>query len=219
MCSTYCTGASVVLVLAFWGLRVGRGRRVPAGAGLPPSTVDSLCSFFFFPPARHPAHSAGLRDPRGARPLAASVCDNHSVATAVAAILAATGDRVDVAVANAGYAARTTVEGVPVGDYAAMMDVNFFGALRLVKAVVPSMRRRRAGRVLGVSSVSDLVGSPFFGAYAASKFAIEGCWESAHAEFKSLGVHLYWCVWGGEGASVCGLRGRTRRSLCPCTLT
>eukprot|EP00170_Pyropia_yezoensis_P008639 contig_36531_g8670 len=118
------------------------------------------------------------------------VGNDRSVATAVAAVLAATGDRVDVAVANAGYGKRVTVEGVPLSDYQSMMNVNFFGALRLVQACVPSMRRRRSGRVLGVSSVIGLVAFPFFGAYAASKFAMEGLWESSHAEYKALGVHF-----------------------------
>lgn len=137
------------------------------------------------------AAAAAAVDPPGAvHVVRMDVGNDRSVATAVAAVLAATGDRVDVAVANAGYGKRVTVEGVPLSDYQSMMNVNFFGALRLVQACVPSMRRRRSGRVLGVSSVIGLVAFPFFGAYAASKFAMEGLWESSHAEYKALGVHF-----------------------------
>lgn len=125
------------------------------------------------------------------------VGDDDSVASAIAAVLVVTGDRVDVAVANAGFTERLTVEDAPVRDYASMMNVNFLGAVRLVKACVPSMRRRRAGRILGVSSVAGLVGIPFFSAYCASKFAMEGFWECCHAEYKALGVHFVLVRYGG----------------------
>jgi len=118
------------------------------------------------------------------------VGSDASVASAVASVLAATGDRVDVAVANAGYGAIMNVEDATVEDVSSCMNVNFFGALRLVKAVVPAMRRRRAGRVIGVSSIAGLIGLPFYGPYAASKFAMEGFWECCAAEYKSLGVHF-----------------------------
>lgn len=96
--------------------------------------------------------------------------DDGSVAAAVAVVLAATGDGVDVAVANAGYNERLAVEDAAVRVYAAMMNVKFLGALRLVQACVPSMRRRRAGWVLGVSNVARLMRVPLFGAFSASKF-------------------------------------------------
>jgi len=118
------------------------------------------------------------------------VGDDDSVATAVASVLASTGGRVDVAVANAGYGTVVSVEEASLADYAAIMDVNFMGALRLVKAVLPAMRARGAGRILGTSSVGGVVGFPFGSPYAASKFAMEGFWESCHAEYKAAGVHF-----------------------------
>eukprot|EP00168_Porphyra_purpurea_P002727 TRINITY_DN1316_c0_g1_i3.p2 TRINITY_DN1316_c0_g1~~TRINITY_DN1316_c0_g1_i3.p2 ORF type:complete len:340 (+),score=97.81 TRINITY_DN1316_c0_g1_i3:118-1020(+) len=118
------------------------------------------------------------------------VGDTESVNTAVASVLAATDDRIDVAVANAGYGVAVNVEVATVAECEAVMNVNYTGALRLVKAVVPSMRRRGAGRMVGVSSLAGLVGFPFCAPYAASKFAMEGLWESCSAEYKSLGVHF-----------------------------
>jgi len=118
------------------------------------------------------------------------VGSDASVASAVASVLAATGDRVDVAVACAGYGVIMNVEDATVEDVSSCMNVNFFGALRVVKAVVPAMRRRGAGRVIGVSSVAGLIGLPFYGPYAASKFAMEGFWECCAAEYKALGVHF-----------------------------
>ena len=83
-----------------------------------------------------------------------------------------------------------SAEEASLADYAAIMDVNFMGALRLVKAVLPAMRARGAGRILGTSSVGGVVGFPFGSPYAASKFAMEGFWESCHAEYKAAGVHF-----------------------------
>ena len=123
------------------------------------------------------------------------VGNDDSVALAVASVLAATGDRVDVAVASAGYGVVMNVEDATVEDVSSCMNVNFYGAVRLVKAVVPAMRRRRAGRIFGVSSIAGLVGIPFFGPYSASKFAMEGFWECCAAEYKPLGVHFILVRW------------------------
>jgi len=59
-----------------------------------------------------------------------------------------------------------------------MFDVNFFGTLRLIKAVLPSMKARRSGHIINNSSVNGVVGVPFSDIYCASKFAVEGLSES-----------------------------------------
>ena len=59
-----------------------------------------------------------------------------------------------------------------------MFEVNFFGTLRLIKAVLPSMKARRSGHIINNSSVSGVVGMPFMDIYCASKFAVEGLSES-----------------------------------------
>ncbi|GAB0489751.1 hypothetical protein MMPV_000976 [Pyropia vietnamensis] len=165
-------GLAVCVALAHEGHTVYGGMRVTASA-------DALL-----------AAAGSVKPPGAIHVVRMDVGNDDSVATAVAGILAATGDRVDVAVANAGYGERASVEAVPMSAYTDTMNVNFFGALRLVQACVPSMRRRRAGRMLGVSSVMGLVGLPFMSSYTASKSAMEGFWESAHSEYKSLGIHF-----------------------------
>lgn len=134
------------------------------------------------------------------------VGDDASVSAAVAGVLATTGGRVNVAVAVTSNGGRTTIEGVVLSDYVAVVIVNFFGGLRLIQAVAPSVRRGGAGRMLGVSSVTVLIGFPFFGAYVASKSSMDGSWESNYAEHEALGVHfiverLEGCqrVWWGNG--------------------
>ena len=59
-----------------------------------------------------------------------------------------------------------------------MFDVNFFGTVRLIKAVLPSMKARQSGHIINNSSVGGIVGIPFFDIYSASKFAVEGLSES-----------------------------------------
>ncbi|KAK1866462.1 hypothetical protein I4F81_008980 [Pyropia yezoensis] len=135
---------------------------------------------------------AGLSSPSvgAVHVLRMDVGADASVTAAVASVLAATADRVDVVVANAGYGAIANVEDASVADFEAILNVNFLGALRLVKAALPSMRRRRSGRVVGISSVVGLLGWPFYGPYSASKFAMEGLWESCFSEYKGLDVHF-----------------------------
>jgi len=123
------------------------------------------------------------------------VGDDDSVASAVASVLVATDGRVDVAVANAGYGTIVSVEEASLADHAAVMNVNYFGALRLVKAVLPAMRARGAGRIIGSSSLGGVVGFPFGSPYAASKFAMEGLWESCFGEYKDAGIHFSLVRW------------------------
>lgn len=153
---------------------------------------------------------AGLSSPSvgAVHVLRMDVGADASVTAAVASVLAATADRVDVVVANAGYGAIANVEDASVADFEAILNVNFLGALRLVKAALPSMRRRRSGRVVGISSVVGLLGWPFYGPYSASKFAMEGLWESCFSEYKGLDVHFVLVRCGQGGCrGVGGLRG------------
>lgn len=185
------TGANSGIGLAVC-VALARASHAVYAAMRPTASADALLSA---------ATDAGVPPPGAVHVVRMDVGDDASVAAATGRVLAATRDRVDVAVANAGYGARVTIEGVPLSDYAGMMNVNFFGAARLVRAVVPSMRRRGAGRVLGASSVVGVVGFPFMGAYAASKFAMEGFWECCYAEYKAAGVHFILVRLGGGGGN------------------
>jgi len=166
-------GLAVSVALAGAGFQVHAGMRDGA-------SLDALLTAAAPPDAIHA--------------LRMDVGDDDSVASAVASVLAATGGRVDVAVANAGYGTLVSVE-ASLADHAAVMNVNYFGALRLVKAVLPAMRARGAGRIIGSSSVGGVVGFPFGSPYAASKFAMEGLWESCFGEYKHAGIHFSLVRW------------------------
>jgi NAD(P)-dependent dehydrogenase (short-subunit alcohol dehydrogenase family) len=117
------------------------------------------------------------------------VCDDHSVAKGFEQIDRRHGP-VDVLVANAGTGALGTLEELSLDDLREAMEVNFYGVARVVKAVLPSMRERRQGRVIAVTSVGGAIGQPFTDAYCAAKFAVEGLLESLRPVMARFDVHV-----------------------------
>ena len=105
--------------------------------------------------------------------------------------VAATEDRfggLDVVVNNAGYGFLGAVEEVSDAEARAMFDVQVFGALNVVRAVLPGFRRRRSGNVVNVSSILGLTVFPGWGLYCAGKFALEALTESLAAEVADQGI-------------------------------
>lgn len=136
---------------------------------------------------RKEAASAGVTERLDIRPL--DVTDEASIAAAVDGLLTDYG-RVDVLVNNAGYALGGFVEELPTAAWRAQMETNFFGLVAVTRAVLPVMRERRAGTIVNIGSVSGQIGFPGFGAYAASKFAVEGFSESLRHEMLPFGVRV-----------------------------
>jgi NAD(P)-dependent dehydrogenase (short-subunit alcohol dehydrogenase family) len=96
----------------------------------------------------------------------------------------------DALINNAGILASGPLEEVPEGTLRRVMEVNFFGAIQLTRTFLPLMRCTGGGVILMVSSLSGLIGLPFDGAYAASKFALEGASESLRYELEPFGVKV-----------------------------
>ena len=97
---------------------------------------------------------------------------------------------VDVLVNNAGIEARGSVEELDLTVFRAVMETNYFGALRCIKAVLPQMRVRREGCIVNVTSVAGRISSSPLGAYAASKFALEGLSEALAQEAKMFNIRV-----------------------------
>lgn len=117
------------------------------------------------------------------------VTDDDSVSRAVAAVIEQEG-RVDVVVNNAGIAIAGAVEDCAIADAQEQFDVNLFGALRVCRAVLPAMRRQRAGYIINVGSIGGLIAIPYHGLYSASKFALEGLSESLRLEVRDFGIRV-----------------------------
>src|SRR5262252_4507265 len=115
------------------------------------------------------------------------VRSDDSVATCVNAIINA-ADRIDVLVNNTAYELAGAVEETSIDEAKDQFETNFFGVARMVKAVLPSMRQRKKGQIVNVSSLSGLSAIPFMGMYSASKFALEGFTEALRLEVAPFNI-------------------------------
>ncbi|UCZ51395.1 SDR family oxidoreductase [Bacillus shivajii] len=99
-------------------------------------------------------------------------------------------ENIDVLIHNAGFSQGGLIEVTSVDDWVHQFDTNLLGVVRLTKAVLPHMRKRRKGKIINVGSISGRIGLPGMGPYAASKFALEGFSESLSLEMAPFHVHV-----------------------------
>jgi short-subunit dehydrogenase len=122
--------------------------------------------------------------------LTLDVTSDESVAGAVGKVIAAEG-QIDLLVNNAGFGvAPGAAEESSMAQARSIFDTNFFGIVRMTRAVVPHMRRRRAGRIINIGSVLGFLPMPFGALYAATKHAIEGYSESLDHELRTRGIRV-----------------------------
>jgi NAD(P)-dependent dehydrogenase (short-subunit alcohol dehydrogenase family) len=117
------------------------------------------------------------------------VNDGISIKGAVGKIIAESS-RIDVLVNNAGYGLFSPLEDVTLDQIRDQFETNFFGAIRVVREVIPTMRRQRNGTIVNVSSLVGRVGLPLSSAYVATKFALEGLSESIRYELNEFGINI-----------------------------
>lgn len=98
--------------------------------------------------------------------------------------------RIDVVVNCAGFGIAGAIEDTSIAEAKAQFETNFFGLLRVCRAVLPTMRRQQSGLIVNMSSLVGLTGMPFQGLYTASKYAIEGLTESLRMEVAAYGVRV-----------------------------
>lgn len=122
-------------------------------------------------------------------PVEMDVDDDASVQRGVERVLAEAG-RIDVVVNNAGYALAGAVEDTSIEEAQAQFETNFFGVLRVTRAVLPAMRQQRSGLIVNISSIGGVIGLPFQGVYSASKHAVEGLTEALRHEVRPFGVRV-----------------------------
>jgi NAD(P)-dependent dehydrogenase (short-subunit alcohol dehydrogenase family) len=118
------------------------------------------------------------------------VTSDQSVEAVVKEVLRREG-RIDLLVNNAGFnMAAGGAEESSMDQARALFDTNFFGAVRMIRAVVPHMRRAGRGRILNIGSVLGFVPMPYSALYAATKHAIEGYSESLDHELRTRGIRV-----------------------------
>ena len=121
---------------------------------------------------------------------AQSVCGDITDAAVRTDLVQVAGGRVDILVNNAGYGEPGPCEAVPIEEARRQMEVNFFAAAEMVRAVLPVMRGARSGRILNVSSIAGRFGYPLFGWYCASKHALEGWSDALRLELAPFGIRV-----------------------------
>ena len=120
---------------------------------------------------------------------ALDVGDPASIEAAVSAGIERFG-RIDCVVNNAGQALLSVVETTPINTARHVFDVNLFGPLQVMQAILPRFREQGAGRIVNVSSGSAITPDPFMAIYSASKFAVEGLTEGMRHELAGQNVTL-----------------------------
>lgn len=164
-----------------------------SGIGLAATKALAAAGWTVVATARHPEAASSLRELADALPdvqvRSLDVTSQESVDACVDSVLADLGS-IDLLINNAGGGHRGTLEQLTVGELSQVMDLNFFGPVRVTKAVMPAMREARSGRIITVTSLNGVVGMPFSDAYNASKFAIEGLMEGLATVMQEFGVYI-----------------------------
>jgi len=120
---------------------------------------------------------------------AMDVDSDSSVKSAIATIERDHGP-IGVLVNNAGVERMGSVEELPVAEFKAAMETNYFGAIRCIQALLPQMRTRRSGCIINVTSVAGRISSGPMAAYSASKWALEALSEALAGEMKTFNVRV-----------------------------
>jgi NAD(P)-dependent dehydrogenase (short-subunit alcohol dehydrogenase family) len=126
---------------------------------------------------------------KGWTPLTMDVDDDGAVRAGVERVIGTRG-RIDAVVAAAGWGLAGAVEQTSISDAKDQLETNFWGAVRVVQAVLPTMRRQGSGRIVLISSIGGVIGIPFQAFYSASKFAMEGYGEALAYEVAPFGIHV-----------------------------
>lgn len=168
----FITGASSGFGLAFARHALERGDRVVATARNP----AKLAALGALAPERVLVHTLDVTRPEDATLAAAAAIERFG--------------RIDVLVNNAGYGIVGAVEETPEAELRAQMETNFFGAVAVTRAVLAHMRARRAGAIVNISSLGGQLSFGGFGAYSASKFALEGLSEALAQEVAPFGIKV-----------------------------
>jgi len=117
------------------------------------------------------------------------VKDPESISKVVETIISSEG-RIDVLVNNAGMGITGPVEETPTSEMRNVFDTNLFGAIDVMKGVLPQMRKQNSGLIINVTSIAGYMGLPYRGIYSATKAALEIVTEAMRMEVKNFGIEV-----------------------------
>lgn len=164
------------------------------GIGLQTALAFGRAGYHVHATMRNPAQSPELARMAAQEklPISVSALDvdsDQSVRDGIARIRSDHGP-IDVLVNNAGIERVGSIEELPLAEFRAAMETNYFGALRSIQAVLPEMRQRRSGTIVNVTSVAGRLSNPPLAAYNASKWALEALSEALAIEMKPFSVRV-----------------------------
>jgi NAD(P)-dependent dehydrogenase (short-subunit alcohol dehydrogenase family) len=117
------------------------------------------------------------------------VTNDSSVKNAIGHIISEVG-MIDILVNNAGYGLGGALEDLSMEEIKSQYETNLFGLIRVIQAVLPTMRKHRSGRIINISSGAGIFGYPGGSAYVSTKFAVEGLSESIAYELEPFGIKV-----------------------------
>jgi NAD(P)-dependent dehydrogenase (short-subunit alcohol dehydrogenase family) len=165
-----------------------------SGIGLATALELGRAGYKVYATMRNPARAPQLGEQVSREGLPVSILtmdvdSDRSVADCFATIYGQ-GESIDVLVNNAGIERHGSVEELPIAEFRATMETNYFGALRCIQQVAPGMRERGSGCIINVSSVAGKISASPLTPYSASKYALEALSEGLAGEMKPFGVRV-----------------------------
>ena len=124
-----------------------------------------------------------------ALPLQCDIRDEEQIAAAIEKTAAEFGG-IDILINNAGMGITGAIEETPTDEMRNVFETNFFGAIEMMKAVLPQMRKQNSGLIINVTSIAGYMGLPFRGIYSATKGALEIVTEAIRMEVKGFGIEV-----------------------------
>lgn len=121
--------------------------------------------------------------------VALDVADANSIKQAVETVIKTSG-RLDVLINNAGAGITGPIEEIPDAEIQRNFETNFFGPIRVIKAVLPQMRKQQSGLIINITSIAGYMGLPYRGIYSASKGALELITEAFRMEIKDFNIQM-----------------------------
>lgn len=117
------------------------------------------------------------------------VSNVNSIEEAIKTIISQQG-RIDVLINNAGAGITGPIEEIPDAEIQRNFETNFFGPIRVIKAVLPQMRAQKSGLIINITSIAGYMGLPYRGVYSASKGALELLTEAFRMEIKDFNIQM-----------------------------
>ncbi|MEO7961109.1 MAG: SDR family oxidoreductase [Ginsengibacter sp.] len=164
------------------------------GIGLETALAFARAGYKVFATMRNPGNATALKQKieEESLPIIISAMDvdsDESVKQCIDAMLEENGT-IDVLVNNAGIERHGSIQELSMEDFKSIMETNYFGVIRCIKTILPSMHKNRNGCIINVASVSGHIANTPLGAYAASKFALEALSEALAGEVKPFNIRV-----------------------------